>query len=254
MIKTRIVVGADGSAGSLAAVRWAAAEARLRQAELRVLTAYHRRPSAGWQMRPVADDRHAEVGHAAVVQAKAVAPGIEARCLAMPGYAVPVLLHAAEQAALLVVGDRRTGVFPGLPTGSVGIQVATHARSSVAVVRGRPGADTGPVVAGVDGGPASGAIIGRAFAEASLRGTGLLVVAGAGIDGQLDPWREKFPEVTADCEVVAGGRDKALILRSQQARMLVVGPRGHGPEATLLDSTELRVLQRADCPVLITRP
>jgi nucleotide-binding universal stress UspA family protein len=258
MIKTRIVVGADGSAGSLAAVRWAAAEARLRQAELRVLTAYHRRPTGrttlAWQVRPAADDRHVEVGHAAVSQAKAVAPAIEARCLGMPGYAVPVLLHAAEQAALLVVGDRRAGRLPGLPTGSVGLQVATHARCSVVVVRGRADADTGPVVAGVDDGPAAGAVMGRAFAEAALRGTGLLVVAGAGIDGQLDPWREKFPEVTVEREVVAGSRDKALAQRSQQARLVVVGPRGHGPEATLLASAELRFLQRADCPVLITRP
>src|SRR4051812_38081071 len=42
MVKMRIVVGVDGSAGSAAAVRWAATAARLRDAELRVLTAYHR--------------------------------------------------------------------------------------------------------------------------------------------------------------------------------------------------------------------
>ena len=43
MLKVRIVVGADGSPGSTLAVRWAAAEARLRSAELRVFTAYHRK-------------------------------------------------------------------------------------------------------------------------------------------------------------------------------------------------------------------
>jgi nucleotide-binding universal stress UspA family protein len=274
MIQRRIVVGADGSAGSVAAVRWAAAEARLREAELRVLTAYHRRLAGrniiGWATRPPAATRHLEVGHAAVLAAKSVAPDIEARCLALPGYAVPVLLHAAEQATLLVVGDRRAGRLPGLPTGSVGIQVATHARSSVVVVRGRPDADAGPVVAGVTDGPAAGAIIGRAFAEAALRGTTLLVVAartggprpagvsavgvlGNDIDLQLDPWREKYPEVAADREVVAGGLDKVLVQRSQQAQLVVIGPRGYGPEATLLDAAELRVLQRADCPVLIAR-
>src|SRR5690242_2692571 len=112
MLKVRIVVGADGSPGSALAVRWAAAEARLRAAELRVFTAYHRR-SPGQQH----DADAAAVVHEAVAQARTVAPEIEVRGLAMPGYAAPILLHAAEEAALLVVGDRRRGSLPGQPLG-----------------------------------------------------------------------------------------------------------------------------------------
>jgi nucleotide-binding universal stress UspA family protein len=277
MIKARIVVGVDGSAGSAAAVRWAAAEAWLRQAELRVLTAYHRqhpgrRSTTGGQVRPEADEQTTVVLHAAVTQARSVAPDVEVRGVALPGYAVPVLLHAAEQATLLVVGDRGKGGLPGLPFGSVGSQVATHSRGSVVVVRGRSGADDGPVVVGIDGGAAA-TIIGRAFEEAALRGAALLVVTartsfrpaagsdastaeavlGSDIDSQLDPWREKYPEVPAQREVVAGRPDKVLVQRSRQAQLVVAGPRGHGFEGVLLGAVGTRLLQRAECPVLIAR-
>ena len=274
MIKTRIVVGVDGSDGSVAAVRWAAAEARLRKAELRVLTAYHwqhpgQRITTAGPVRPGAGEKTAAVLHKAVLQARSVAPDVEVRGVALPGYAVPVLLHAAADAALLVVGDRGKGGFPGLPFGSVGSQVATHARGSVVVVRGRPGAVAGPVVVGVDDGVA-GTIIGCAFEEAALRGAALLAVTaqtgvrtpaastaeavlGSDLDSQLDPWREKYPEVTAEREVVAGRPDKVLLQRSGQAQLVVVGPRGHGFAGVLLGSVGTRLLQRADCPVLIAR-
>jgi nucleotide-binding universal stress UspA family protein len=278
MINTRIVVGVDGSAGSTAAVRWAAAEARLRKADLRVLTAYHRqRPglyfSGSGQAGPAADPAATAIMHAAVLQARSIAPDVEVSGMALPGYAVPVLLHAAEGAALLVVGDRGNRGMPGLPFGSVGSQVATHARCSVVVVRGRAGADTGPVVAGVDDGPAARTIMGCAFAEASLGGAALLAVTahasgrpsarsgsstaeavlGSDLDSQLDPWRQKYPEVPAEREVVAGRPDKVLLQHSRQARLVVVGPRRHGFEGVLLGAVGTRLLQRADCPVLIAR-
>src|SRR5919202_2507591 len=129
-MKTRIVVGVDGSAGSVLAVRWAATEARLRDAELRVVAAYHRQPSglhvtAGRQAHPVADENASAVVHEAVTEARSNAPDVEVRGVALPGYAVPVLLHAAEEAALLVVGARGEGGLPGQPFGTVGSQVAT---------------------------------------------------------------------------------------------------------------------------------
>jgi nucleotide-binding universal stress UspA family protein len=277
LIKTRIVVGVDGSAGSTAALRWAAAEAGLRQAELRVLTAYHRHRAGefftGAQRRPAVDEGAAAVLHAAVTQARAIAPDVDVRGVALPGYAVPMLLHAAEGAALLVVGDRTNRGVPGLPFGSVASQVATHARCSVVVVRGRPGADAGPVVVGVDDGPAAATIIGRAFEEAALGGAPLIAVtaqtggrppAGSGastaeavlgsdLDNQLDPWREKYPGVPAERDVVAGRPDKVLVHHSRQARLVVVGPRRHGFEGVLLGSVGTRLLQRSDCPVLIAR-
>ena len=260
MLKVRIVVGADGSPGSVLAVRWAAAEAQLRAAELRVFTAYHRK-DPGRQH----DDGASAVVQEAVAQARSVAPDIEVRGLAMPGYAAPMLLHAAEEAALLVVGDRRRGSLPGQPLGSVGSQVATHARASVVVVRGRPGCDDGPVVVGVDDGPAASTTIGRAFEEAALRKATLRAVTANGrastarealgteIDPQLDPWREKYPSVQVEREYAAGRPDKVLVQRCQEAQLVVVGPRRHGFEGVMLGAVGSELLRRAACPVLIAR-
>src|SRR4051812_44140900 len=126
MIKSRIVVGVDGSDYATTAVGWAAIEALRRGAELRVLTAYYRRRSTPGAVVSHSTEEHAnEVVHRAVAHAREAAPGVEVRCLAVPGYAVPVLVHAAEEAALLVVGSRRDGGLPGLPIGSVSTQVAT---------------------------------------------------------------------------------------------------------------------------------
>ncbi|WP_433384531.1 universal stress protein [Actinoplanes sp. CA-142083] len=262
MLKLRIVVGADGSAGSIAAVRWAAAEALLRQAELRVLTAYHRRDP-----HQHGDDGAAAVVHDAVVQARTVAPDVEVKGMALPGYAAPLLLHAAEEAALLVVGDRRRGTLPGQPLGSVGSQVATHAKASVVVVRGHP--TDGPVVVGVDDGPTASAIIGRAFEEAALRRAALLAVTaqpnggaaaspaqealGTDLHPHLDPWRSKYPSVQAEHEYAPGRPDKVLVQRCQQAQLVVVGPRRHGYEGVMLGAIGTGLLRRAECPVLIAR-
>ena len=266
MLKVRIVVGADGSPGSVLAVRWAAAEARLRAAELRVFTAYHRRDPSTQH-----DDGASAVMREAVTQARAVAPDIEVRGMALPGYAAPILLHAAEEAVLLVVGDRRRGSLPGQPLGSVGSQVATHARASVVVVRGRPGCDDGPVVVGVDDGPAASTIIGRAFEEAALRDAPLRAVTahangratvpagpsgtplGAPIDPQLDPWREKYPSVRVEREYAAGRPDRVLVQRCEQAQLVVVGPRRHGYQGVMLGAVGSELLRRAACPVLIAR-
>jgi nucleotide-binding universal stress UspA family protein len=262
MIRTRIVVGVDGSAGSTAALRWAAAWAGQRDAEVRVLTAYHRQHPGqlfgAAPERPAVDEKATAVLHAAVTEARSIAPDTEVRGMALPGYAVPMLLHAAEGAALLVVGDRANRGMPGLPFGSVSSQVATHARCSVVVVRGRSGAEAGPVVVGVDDGPAAGRIMGRAFEEAALGGAPLVAVTagsapGDDVDGGLDPWRRRYPSVTAEHEVVAGRPDRVLTQRSQQARLVVVGPRRHGFEGVLLGAVGTRLLQHADCPVLIAR-
>jgi nucleotide-binding universal stress UspA family protein len=245
MEKTRIVVGASGSPASSAAVRWAATEARLRGAELRVVVAYHR-GRAG-------EAETAGIVHDAVVQARSAAPGVPVAGVALPGYAVPVLLKAAEGAALLVVGERGGGVLAG----AVGGQVATGARSSVAVVRGRADRSSGPVVACVDEDTAADAVLGRAFEEAALRGAEILAVtagdSGPGGDARLDPWRARYRSVPAQREYVAGKPGKVLVATCREARLAVVGPRRHGYPGVMLGAVGSRLLHGADCPVLIAR-
>jgi nucleotide-binding universal stress UspA family protein len=244
MADARIVVGAGGSSDSLIAVRWAAVEARLRETELRVVVAHHGPPPPG-------------VMHEAVTEARKAAPGVDVRGIELPGYAVPALLHAAETASLLVVGDRAGGVLPGRPAGSVAAQVATRARCSVVVVRGGVPAD-GPVVVGVDDDPAADAVMARAFEEAALHRTSLVAVTaggdgGAGAGDGLDAWRERYRSVAAQREYVPGRPDRVMVDRCRSARLAVVGPRRHGYQGVLLGAIGTRLLRRADCPVLIAR-
>lgn len=243
--KTRIVAGASGSPASVVAVRWAATEARLRDAELRVVVAYHRGHADRGQT--------AGILHDAVVHARAAAPEVRVTGVALPGYAVPVLLHAAESAALLVVGEHGGGVLAG----AVGSQVATRARCSVAVVRGRADRLSGPVVVCVDDDAATDPVLGRAFEEAALHGAEVLAVTagpgGEAEDGRLDRWRERYRSVPAQREYLPGKPGKVLVESCRQARLAVVGPRRHGYEGVMLGDVGSRLLHGADCPVLIAR-
>jgi nucleotide-binding universal stress UspA family protein len=255
MQKTRIVVGVDGSAGSLAALAWAATEARLRETELRVVAAYHRRLPG--RAQPTEGQEAAAVVHDAVAQARAAAPGVLVRGLALPGYAAPVLLHADEEAALLVVGCRADAGMPGMPHGSVSGQVATQAKGSVVVVRGRA-TTSGPVVAAVGDGPSATAVLGHAFEEAALRRAAVRAVTvreggGTTAGTDLDRWREKYPDIEVDHEVLTGRPDRVLAERCRKAQLVVAGPRRHGFEGVLLGSVGTRLLREADCPVLVAR-
>jgi nucleotide-binding universal stress UspA family protein len=164
-----------------------------------------------------------------------------------------VLLKAAEDAALLVVGERGGGVLAG----AVGSQVATRARSSVVVVRGRADRSSGPVVVCVDEDTAADSVLGRAFEEAALHGAEVLAVTagngGSAEDARLDPWRARYRTVPAQREYVDGKPGKVLVETCREARLAVVGPRRHGYEGVMLGAVGSRLLHGADCPVLIAR-
>ncbi|GAA1984373.1 universal stress protein [Catenulispora subtropica] len=137
-----IVVGVDDSPSSKHALRWAVEEARLRKAELHVVSAWEF-PFA----QPTSPDDDPLPG----------VPSLEQTALAELGTAVSeaggdpadpaviteivhgsparVLIEAAQGADLLVVGSRGRGGFSGLVLGSVGRQVINHAPCPVVVVR-----------------------------------------------------------------------------------------------------------------------
>jgi nucleotide-binding universal stress UspA family protein len=137
MTRETIVVGVDGSAASLAALRWAAAEARLRDARLNVVHAWDRHPpreaisADDWA---IAADAAEGLADAIVARALGEAPDVEVETTAVFGPAGPVLTDASDAADLLVVGSRGLGGFRGLLLGSVGHHVAQHARCPVVVV------------------------------------------------------------------------------------------------------------------------
>lgn len=141
--QSRVVVGIDGSEGSLVALRWAAEAARLRGVPLHVLFAWGdlgarlARTTRGHQEPTEADEREAAVAliEEAVAEALGDEPGVEIVPLAEPGGATPALVEASASADLLVVGSRGRGGFAGLLLGSVSQQCIHHAHCPVAVVR-----------------------------------------------------------------------------------------------------------------------
>lgn len=122
----RIVVGVKRSAASLAALRWAAAEARLRQATLHVVHAWEpaaRRASyailgdspAGGQERLRARDNLAAMMCAAF--GAEVPDGMTAEIA--EGMAERVLAHRSRDAGLLVLGAAADAGVTGRPAGPV---------------------------------------------------------------------------------------------------------------------------------------
>jgi nucleotide-binding universal stress UspA family protein len=142
----RIVVGVDGSPGSDAALRWAVAEARLRDAALVVVHAY---PSLGpggpfsaARIDPLALDRAAR----RVVDASVSGidtSGVDVKPMTVCGNAAGAIVDAGEGADLVVVGSRGLGAWRRLLLGSVAAQVAHHARVPVAVVPAARAHDAG---------------------------------------------------------------------------------------------------------------
>ena len=135
----RVVVGVDGSADSLLALRFAASAARLRGAPLEVVHVWQETDHA-------AHGRLGPVGESAKAQADrewqsilrttlAVAPDVEIISKHVSGYAQSVLLKASEGAALLVVGSRGRGGWAGLLLGSVSLRCITLSACPVAVIR-----------------------------------------------------------------------------------------------------------------------
>ncbi len=287
MTPEEIIVGVDGSATSIGALRWAAREASLRRAELVVLHVYDWRiygaPSP-IGARFVTDVKQVveSIVDDALAAARAVAPDVRVRGEALMGNAGATLVAASSARGTIVLGNRGRGGFGSLLLGSVSQHVATHAACPVVVVRGRADAATGPVVVGADDSSAGRYAIGAAFEQAATRGAGILavrvfpssatmwgpeVVAATPEDAEehrqaeLDavtadvaPWRDKFPDVDVECVAVEGHPASVLNGLSAMAQLVVVGTRGRGGFAgLLLGSTSQQLLHHADSPVLIAR-
>lgn len=131
-----VLVGVDGSPASLAALRWAAAEATLRDTGLRIVHAWHIPVYAG---HPLPEPDLLREGAYAVLEK--AAQELDARTRhnhradLVAGHGSRVLIDAAAEAQLLVVGARGHGGFPGLLLGSTSHQCVLHAPCPVAVIR-----------------------------------------------------------------------------------------------------------------------
>jgi nucleotide-binding universal stress UspA family protein len=256
---TKIVVGVDGSDHSAAALRWAAREAELRDAELTAVLVWdlfnQRHPDGSQRFDPAYDSAAADAAlEAAIVTA--LGPEAAAKVNRLPVCDVPAngLIEAAKGADLLVVGARGLGGFRGLLLGSVSHQVLHHAPGAVAIVRPHEAAAEGGatgaapdggerIVVGVDGSEPSNAALRWALAEGRLRGAVVEALHSWEVPVVFGPVAGSFPYDTeaiekAGRELLDRAVDSALAeLGSADVtveRSLAVG----GAAMNLLDAAE----------------
>ncbi|MEV7098619.1 universal stress protein [Amycolatopsis sp. NPDC051045] len=264
----RITVGVDGSAGSTAALAWAARIASLRHLELRIVHGlqvaglYYGGGMTGIGAATLFEAVRAD-GERAVADARKLAAAIDEDLVItteLPNDPpVPMLIDESRHARMLVVGRTGAGGFAGMLVGGTAATVAGHAHSPVAVVRGRQDTtmipDAGPVVVGIDGSPNSEPAIEVAFEEASLRGVPLVAVHAwddvtyedtrgtvriftqpeALEEGEerllterLAGWQEKYPDVEIRPLLECDRPRHALLEASETAQLVVVGSHGRG--------------------------
>jgi nucleotide-binding universal stress UspA family protein len=282
-----LVVGTDGSDPSFRAVEWAAREAVLRGAALRIVSVPTVLPRMSWQHGPegtpdaVADmivKSHEHALARAAGRAAEVEPGLAVETALLPGRPAPALAEAAAGASMLVVGSRGSGGFAALLLGSVSRYVATRADCPVAVVHEETMAVHREVVVGVRD-LDQPAAIGFAFAEASLRKARLRAVhawqlflpemrltgterPGAAaadvtaegaewLTGVLSFWREKYPEVDVIEDVVHASPGRVLAGSSARADLIVLGRNSDDSSHLGADPVIHAVLNHAHGPVAI---
>ncbi|MFJ5811967.1 universal stress protein [Streptomyces sp. NPDC093093] len=241
-----VTVGFDGSRASLAAVSWAATEARRRGVALRLLHV--------WDLGP---DVHSPlIGHGAPeADPRATAervrhdhPGLEVVTLDRCGEPASVLCQAAGASEMLVLGSRGLGGVAGFAVGSVALAVVARTRHPIVLVRDPEPATGGDVVLGLDLSHPCDEVVEFAFSQANLREAPLRVVHSPGPSGGhgseavdtgmlSDPaashrlaqviaqWQHAFPGVRVTGEIRPGRPARQLLLASDTASLVVIGRR-----------------------------
>lgn len=273
MARQPVIAGTDGSQESMRAVEWAAREAALRKTSLRIVAI----PALPQRMIPSPATPEAVAGMversmrralaAAAQGAATLEPDLAIETQLLEGAPAQVLVGAAAEASMLVLGSRGAGGFSAMILGSVSRYVATHAAVPVVVAREETMATHREIVVGVRDPAQSDAALGFGFEEAALRQAQLLAVHAwsspvpgraaapaeetSRLESAVAAWREKFPEVEARWEVVRAHPGRVLAGSSARADLVVLGRHALGGPHTLgVRSVTHVVLGHAHGPVV----
>lgn len=234
-----VVVGADGSEVALGAVRWAAHEAALRGAPLRIVHAASYLGRRGVAGAPSPElPRARQITGAAFTVARHAEHALSVTTEVVPGEPIAALQRAAAAGQLLVLGSSTTGAADEMVLASVTLRVAARSVPPVVVVprqKGGPGSGRSVVaVLGIGDGDDDGAVAEFAARAADRARTGLSVLqtrpAGRGASSWTDDpdrWRERFPELEASFTSLPGA-SAGDVLSAACPAPLVVMSTGHG--------------------------
>jgi nucleotide-binding universal stress UspA family protein len=287
MASKPIVTGTDGSDESMRAVDWAAREAALRGAPLRIVAAAEAPPRMISRAGPgeyetvtdvLLDDRDRALA-AAAEQAAKIAPGLLIDTDQLTGDPADAVTDAGAGALMLVLGSRGAAAFTALLLGSISRYAASHASVPVVVIRDVPTPAHGLVGVGVGDLEHSAAPLTFAFEEASLRKASLVAIhawhrpqadisrageavappsaksaradADRHLAGLLDEWKAKYPDVAVSQEVVHGHPGRALVGLSARADLVVIGRHTRHPGLQGPGSTRHAVLNHAHGPIAV---
>ncbi len=285
MTYERIVLGTDGSAGSVAATGWTARIARLCGAEVTIVHAMAPLLEHMFSIPPLASDELVSL-----VSTELAGPwseplrtaGVDFEWKLVEDYAAAALLSSVRRknASLLVVGRHGHTRWAPHAMGGVVHKVLSDAVCPVVVVptpqEGVVADDLMDVVVGVDGSDSSLAALDWAIRHAEMLGKSVRAVTSIStqVGGEvvwLAPTDEEKAIEVADEElgrilekkavetdvrltmrITLGHAGESLVAQSEKAALVVLGSRGLGSVASLLiGSTSHYVATRSICPTVI---
>ena len=272
-VRQLVVVGADGSRAAYQAVRWAAVEARLRMARLRIV---HVEPQA---VDAVASDRRwapsSAILRSSLQVATDIEPEIDVETLSATSASVGEgLLRISEDAYLIALGIdlSRTRASHGA-RGPLEDQIAVHANCPVVTVAPHsfiaPGARSQVSVGWTDNHTAQLAL-GAAAEEAHLRGCALTVVTvppsfDPQLAGIIDPPNQEstliesiagleaqYPGLMINIEHRTGDVSQVLSGMAFTSELLVLGcHHSTRPWSIRTGPVAAAVMRTGHCPVML---
>lgn len=282
-----LVAATDGSDESLQAIEWAAREAVLRSAPLRIVAAASPPPRMlNLLVQPgrdlvaglIREERDRALA-AAAARAAEVAPGLQVDTVPLAGPPAQVVTESGSDASMLVLAAHGTGALGSIALGSVSWHAAAHASCPVVIVRGETAAGHRKIGIGISDPDASAEPLTFAFEEASLRRADLIAVhawlippaaispagspspvpdlaptvaeAARRLAALLDNWRDMYPEVTVSQYVVRDRPSWVLVGLSIRTDLVVIGRPASQPGPPGPGSVGHAVLNRAPGSVAV---